>query len=137
MIILLLIHHILVLGPRRRRRWATGRKGRVLELVLSDVGLRLLSTTIILLFFMIVADAVIIRSKVLADLWISSRHWPKRPFKVLKDGLELDDRLVQFRKVRADVGVDGHDIPRCNHEIVEVGKGGPDDVVEEIDLDVG
>ena len=44
---------------------------------------------------------------------------------------------MQLWEVSADVGVDRYHIPRCNHEVVEVGEGCADDVVKEVDLDVG
>jgi hypothetical protein len=43
---------------------------------------------------------------------------------------------VEFWKVTANIGVDRDNVPRCDNQIVKVGKGGFDDVVEEIRLDL-
>lgn len=43
---------------------------------------------------------------------------------------------MQFWKVTADVSVDRYHVPRRDNQVVEVGEGGLDDVVEEVHLDL-
>jgi hypothetical protein len=55
---------------------------------------------------------------------------------LLESSFQVDNGLVEFSKVAANIGVDRDDVPRCDDQIVEVWKGGLNDVIEEIHLDL-
>lgn len=57
-------------------------------------------------------------------------------FKVAEDGLEVANGAMQMSVFTSDILVYGDYVPRCHHQIIEVGKRGLHNVVEDINLDL-